>query len=109
KAVTSLQSSPCRNSTKLLLLVISMASAGASRALASDIAITSGPRRIKMPDFNALIPNAPQGRFDGIERPYSVDDVRRLRGSFRISHTIAERTANRLWQLLQREPYVASL
>src|SRR4029079_14109103 len=86
-----------------------MASAGASRALASDIAITSGPRRIKMPDFNALIPNAPQGRFDGIERPYSVDDVRRLRGSFRISHTIAERTANRLWQLLQREPYVASL
>ena len=62
-----------------------------------------------MPDFNALIPNAPQGRFDGIERPYSVDDVRRLRGSFRISHTIAERTANRLWQLLQREPYVASL
>src|SRR4029079_10348734 len=86
-----------------------MASAGASRALASDIAITSGPRRIKMPDFNALIPNAPQGRFDGIERPYSVDGVRRLRGSFRISHTIAERTANRLWQLLQREPYVASL
>src|SRR3954466_4736272 len=62
-----------------------------------------------MPDFNSLIPNAPQGRFDGIERPYSVDDVRRLRGSFRISHTLAERGANRLWQLLQREPYVASL
>jgi isocitrate lyase len=62
-----------------------------------------------MPDFNSLLPNAPQGRFDGIERPYSVDDVRRLRGSFRISHTLAERGANRLWQLLQREPYVASL
>src|SRR5262245_6849306 len=62
-----------------------------------------------MPDFNALIPNAPQGRFDGIERPYSVDDVRRLRGSFRIAHTLAERSANRLWPLLPREPYVASL
>ena len=62
-----------------------------------------------MPDFDSLIPNSPKGRFDGIERPYSADDVRRLRGSFRVSHSLAERGAHRLWQLLQREPYVAAL
>src|SRR5688572_29145310 len=62
-----------------------------------------------MPSFDSLIANAPRGRFDGIERPYTVDDVRRLRGSVTIAHTVAERGANRLWQLLQREPYVASL
>ncbi|HWM45327.1 MAG TPA: isocitrate lyase [Xanthobacteraceae bacterium] len=62
-----------------------------------------------MPDFDSLIPNSPKGRFDGIARPYSADDVRRLRGSFRVSHSLAERGANRLWQLLQREPYVAAL
>jgi isocitrate lyase len=56
-----------------------------------------------------LIPVAPEGRFDGIRRPYSAEDVLRLRGSFPIAHTLAERGAQRLWQLLHERPYVHSL
>lgn len=56
-----------------------------------------------------LIPAAPRGRFDGIRRPYSAEDVARLRGSFPIAHTLAERGAQRLWQLLHERPYVHSL
>ncbi|MFC4170752.1 isocitrate lyase [Microvirga sp. GCM10011540] len=56
-----------------------------------------------------LVPSAPAGRFDGIRRPYSADDVLRLRGSFPIAHTLAERGAQRLWQLLHEHPYVHSL
>jgi isocitrate lyase len=59
--------------------------------------------------FEDLIPSAPEGRFDGINRPYSLDDVLRLRGSVPIIHTLAERGARRLWQLLHERPYVHSL
>ena len=45
---------------------------------------------------------APAGRFDGIERPYSVEDVLKLRGSIPIEHTLARRGALKLWELLQR-------
>jgi isocitrate lyase len=62
-----------------------------------------------MQDLSSLIPSAPKGRFAGIERPYSAADVGRLRGSFPIAYTIAERGANRLWQLLQSESYVSAL
>jgi isocitrate lyase len=57
----------------------------------------------------SLIPTAPEGRFDGIRRPYSAEDVNRLRGSVQIQHTLAERGAQRLWQLLHERPYVHSL
>ncbi len=60
-------------------------------------------------DINALIPSAPKGRYDGIERNYTAEEVKRLRGSVQISHTLAERGANRLWELLQTEPYINSL
>src|SRR5918993_248747 len=53
-----------------------------------------------------LIPAAPEGRFDGIRRPYSREDVLRLRGSVQIEHTLAERGAQRLWRLLHERPYV---
>lgn len=44
-------------------------------------------------------------RFRGIERPYSAEDVLRLRGSIPIEHTLARRGALRLWELLhQNEP-----
>ncbi len=59
--------------------------------------------------FESLIPAAPQGRFDGIERPYTAADVARLRGSLLIQHTLAERTANTLWNSLKTEPYVNAL
>ncbi|HET6623506.1 MAG TPA: isocitrate lyase [Gaiellaceae bacterium] len=48
-------------------------------------------------------------RWDGIERPYSEAEVERLRGRFRIEHTVARLGAERLWRLLHDEPYVAAL
>ena len=48
-------------------------------------------------------------RFDRIERPYSQQDVERLRGSVLIEHTLARRGAEKLWDLLQSEDYVAAL
>ncbi len=52
-----------------------------------------------MSDFGVVV-SAPPGRFDGIERPYSPDDVLRLRGSLPIEHTLARRGALKLWELL---------
>ena len=59
--------------------------------------------------FNDLVPNAPEGRWDGLTRNYSREDVIRLRGSLEIKHSLAEHGANRLWKLLKEEPYVNSL
>jgi len=50
-----------------------------------------------------------QERWAGIERPYSQEDVERLQGRFRVEHTIARLGAERLWQLMASEPYVAAL
>jgi isocitrate lyase len=41
-------------------------------------------------------------RWDSIERPYSHDDVVRLRGSVQVEHTLARLGAERLWQLMAR-------
>jgi len=60
-------------------------------------------------NFNDLVPNAPKGRFDGINRPYSPEEVVRLRGSFPIAQTLAERGANKLWELLKSEDYINAL
>ncbi|HVM98794.1 MAG TPA: isocitrate lyase [Caulobacteraceae bacterium] len=59
--------------------------------------------------IDSLIPNAPKGRFDGIKRPYTAAQVEKLRGSFPIAYTLAERGANKLWKLLHDEPYVNTL
>ena len=48
-------------------------------------------------------------RWAGVERPYSAEQVLRLRGSFRIEHTIARMGADRLWQLLHSDPFVRAL
>jgi len=48
-------------------------------------------------------------RWDGVERPYSEEDVRRLQGSVVIEHTLARRGAEKLWELLHTEEYVAAL
>src|SRR3569623_2227647 len=58
-----------------------------------------------MTDFYNLVPSAPEGRFDGIERPYSPEDVKRLRGSVQIRQTLAEMGANRLWKLIHEEDF----
>ena len=49
------------------------------------------------------------GRWRGIERPYSAEEVVRLRGSVTVEHTLARRGAERLWQLLRDEEYVPTL
>ncbi|MDY7578399.1 isocitrate lyase [Herbaspirillum sp. RTI4] len=48
-------------------------------------------------------------RWKGITRNYSADDVVRLRGSLQIQHTLAERGAQKLWHLLNTEPYINTL
>jgi isocitrate lyase len=52
---------------------------------------------------------ANNSRWKGIERPYAAEDVLRLRGSVHIEHTLARLGAERLWELLQTEPYVNAL
>ncbi len=48
-------------------------------------------------------------RWAGITRPYSDDDVARLRGTLPIAYTLAAHGARRLWALMHAEPYVATL
>jgi isocitrate lyase len=48
-------------------------------------------------------------RWKGIERPYSPEDVLKLRGTLKVTYTIAEAGAQRLWHLLQTEDYIAAL
>jgi len=52
---------------------------------------------------------ANNSRWQGAQRPYSAEDVMRLRGSVRIEHTLARMGAERLWDLLHTEPYVNAL
>ncbi|MCM3616954.1 isocitrate lyase [Sutcliffiella horikoshii] len=48
-------------------------------------------------------------RWNGIERPYSAEEVLRLRGSIDIEHTLAKRGAQKLWDLLHTQDYVHAL
>jgi isocitrate lyase len=48
-------------------------------------------------------------RWKGIKRGYSAADVVRLRGSLQIEHTLAKRGAEKLWNLINTEPFVNSL
>ena len=48
-------------------------------------------------------------RWRGIKRPYKADDVIRLRGTVQVEHTLARLGAERLWDMLHTEPYVAAL
>jgi isocitrate lyase len=48
-------------------------------------------------------------RWEGIMRPYTAEDVLRLRGSFQPEHTIARRGAERLWDLLGQRDFVPAL
>ena len=52
---------------------------------------------------------AGDGRWTGVERPYSEEDVRRLRGSVLVEHTLARLGAERLWALLNGDDHVNAL
>jgi hypothetical protein len=60
--------------------------------------------------FLQSVPSRPEGRFDGVERPYTPEDVKRLRGSVQIRYIRWPRMgANRLWQLIHEEDFVNAL
>ena len=48
-------------------------------------------------------------RWAGVERPYSSEDVVKLRGTIQVEHTLARLGAERLWWLLHHESYVPAL
>jgi len=53
--------------------------------------------------------NEVSARWRGVTRPYSSADVERVRGSLRIEYTLARRGAEKLWQLMHNQDYVAAL
>ncbi|WP_419954598.1 isocitrate lyase [Neobacillus niacini] len=48
-------------------------------------------------------------RWNGITRPYSAEDVIKLRGSIDIEHTLARRGAEKLWKQMNEEDYINAL
>src|SRR5256885_3611262 len=48
-------------------------------------------------------------RWKGIKRAYAAEDVVRLRGSIQVEHTLARRGAEKLWNLVNAEPFVNTL
>jgi isocitrate lyase len=48
-------------------------------------------------------------RWQEITRPYSAEDVARLRGTVKIEHTLARLGAERLWELMNEKPFVRAL
>ncbi|MGD6957520.1 isocitrate lyase [Rossellomorea aquimaris] len=48
-------------------------------------------------------------RWKGVSRPYSAEDVIRLRGSIDIEHTLARHGSEKLWNLLHEEDYINAL
>src|SRR3954466_340742 len=48
-------------------------------------------------------------RWKGVKRSYSAADVVRLRGSFPVEHTLARRGCEKLWNLVNTEPFVNTL
>ena len=74
--------------------------------------VMNGNGKYTMKKFSAsALENDWEGnlRWREIVRPYSAEDVVRLRGSIQIEYTLARMGAERLWNLLHSEPYVAAL
>jgi isocitrate lyase len=64
----------------------------------------AAPRSVQ-PELTPL----PASRWAGVARPYSQEDVERLRGSVKVEHTLAQLGARRLWHLLTTRDYVNAL
>ena len=45
-------------------------------------------------------------RWKGLQRPYSAQDVYRLRGTVQIEYSLARRGAEKLWKLVNEEAFV---
>src|SRR6195256_7047 len=48
-------------------------------------------------------------RWQGVQRPYSAEDVYRLRGTVQIEYSLARRGAEKLWKLVNEEAFVNAL
>ena len=48
-------------------------------------------------------------RWQGVARPYVAEDVNKLQGTLKIEHTLARVGAERLWDLMQENPYIHTL
>ena len=52
---------------------------------------------------------AEDARWQGVERPYTAEEVIRYRGSVPVEYTLARRGAEHLWNLMHTERYVHAL
>jgi isocitrate lyase len=50
-----------------------------------------------------------QPRWTGIKRTYSAEEVLKLRGSYKLDYPIARLGSERIWKLMQENPYVNAL
>ena len=48
-------------------------------------------------------------RWQGVDRPYGAEDVNKLQGTLKVEHTLARVGAERLWDLMQENPYIHTL
>ena len=48
-------------------------------------------------------------RFAEIKRDYSKEDVEKLKGTFNIEYSLSKSQSEKLWNLLNTEPYVNTL
>lgn len=48
-------------------------------------------------------------RWAGVSRPYTPEEVLKLRGTLKVEHTFAKAGAERLWHLLRTEDYIIAL
>ena len=65
------------------------------------------PKQNQVNNLNQEWTNNP--RWQGVKRPYSAEEVRKLQGSLQVEHTLARVGAERLWELMQENPYVNTL
>src|SRR5215203_4523166 len=63
-----------------------------------------------LPSAEATTPvSGAESRWAGVQRPYTTEDVERLRSSVVVHHTLAQVGARRLWELLTTRDYVHAL
>jgi isocitrate lyase len=62
-----------------------------------------------LPSVEDIRKNWASKRWQGIERPYSAEDIERLRGTAKIEYTLADVGAQRLWSLLHTDDYLPAL
>jgi len=48
-------------------------------------------------------------RWNGVKRPYTAEEVLKLRGSYTIEYTIATEMSKKFWDKLNAQDYVAGL